>query len=135
MHVFLWTKLGNDIILSVVKWFQSFSNEERFETSEAAVKKMCCLIPSILFQIYMVCYLFGNIHDQVIWIHYLFSIFISCWSGIYVLWIILVFITIFLFKWTQLAFALNSPIYYVTYQNYRKYFNNYGLIILSANMH
>eukprot|EP00102_Acyrthosiphon_pisum_P023052 XP_016660262.1 PREDICTED: uncharacterized protein LOC107883871 [Acyrthosiphon pisum] len=53
--------------LVIALWFafiMSFSNDERFKTSDIIVKKMFCAIPSILFQIYMVCYLFGNIHNQ-----------------------------------------------------------------------
>ncbi|XP_029348642.1 uncharacterized protein LOC107883036 [Acyrthosiphon pisum] len=53
----------------ILLWFtfiMSFSNDDRFNTSDVIIIKMICEIPSILFQIYMMCYLFCNINDQVI---------------------------------------------------------------------
>eukprot|EP00102_Acyrthosiphon_pisum_P020627 XP_016657837.1 PREDICTED: uncharacterized protein LOC107883036 [Acyrthosiphon pisum] len=51
----------------ILLWFtfiMSFSNDDRFNTSDVIIIKMICEIPSILFQIYMMCYLFCNINDQ-----------------------------------------------------------------------
>eukprot|EP00102_Acyrthosiphon_pisum_P024972 XP_016662182.1 PREDICTED: odorant receptor 46a-like [Acyrthosiphon pisum] len=56
----------------------SFSDDDRFQTSDVIVKKMFCVIPSILFQIYMVCYLFGNIHNQKDSI--IFALYSSNWT-------------------------------------------------------
>ncbi|XP_060857454.1 uncharacterized protein LOC132935036 isoform X1 [Metopolophium dirhodum] len=66
------------VILLCFTVIMSFSNNERFKTSDIIVKKMMCIIPSILFQIYMVCYLFGSIHAQKDSI--IFALYSSNWT-------------------------------------------------------
>ncbi|XP_060858694.1 uncharacterized protein LOC132936046 [Metopolophium dirhodum] len=68
-------------LLVIVLWFtfiMSFSNDNRFMTSDVIVKKMFCVIPPILLQIYMMCYLFGNIHNQKDSI--IFALYSSNWT-------------------------------------------------------
>eukprot|EP00102_Acyrthosiphon_pisum_P020628 XP_016657838.1 PREDICTED: odorant receptor 46a-like [Acyrthosiphon pisum] len=68
--------------LSVIAlWFtfiMSFSNNDRFKTSELIVRKMFCAIPTILFQIFMVCYMFGKLHEQKDSI--IFALYSSNWT-------------------------------------------------------
>eukprot|EP00102_Acyrthosiphon_pisum_P023049 XP_016660259.1 PREDICTED: odorant receptor 46a-like [Acyrthosiphon pisum] len=67
--------------LVIAVWFtfiMSFSNDERFKTSDVIVKKLFCVIPPILFQIYMLCYLFGNTHDQKDSV--IFALYSSNWT-------------------------------------------------------
>ena len=52
--------------LSIKKLFQSFSDDDRFKDMDVAFKKMICPILAILIQVYIVCYLFDYLHDQVI---------------------------------------------------------------------
>ncbi|XP_025205128.1 odorant receptor 94a-like [Melanaphis sacchari] len=54
------------------------SGVEGFETTEQTIIKMICLIPTFSFQIYMVCYLFGSLHDQKDSI--IFSLYSSNWT-------------------------------------------------------
>ncbi|CAI6373156.1 unnamed protein product [Macrosiphum euphorbiae] len=69
-------------LLVIALWFtviMSFSNDNRFETSEVIVKKMICsIIPSISFQIFMLCYLFGNVHNQKDSV--IFALYSSNWT-------------------------------------------------------
>ncbi|XP_060869024.1 uncharacterized protein LOC132943898 [Metopolophium dirhodum] len=65
----------------ITLWFtfiMSFSDDERFKASEVVLKKMFCSIPPLLFQIFMVCYLFGNLHNQKDSI--IFALYSSNWT-------------------------------------------------------
>ncbi|XP_025205100.1 odorant receptor 46a-like [Melanaphis sacchari] len=54
-----------------------FSSVDRFETTEQTIIRMLSLIPAFSFQIFMVCYLFGNLHNQNDSI--VFSLYSSNW--------------------------------------------------------
>jgi len=60
-------KLSYDVInLFRLKLFQNLFGDDRLLTSDVTTIKMVSLIPSFTFQIYMACYLFANLHSQVI---------------------------------------------------------------------
>ncbi|XP_060860110.1 odorant receptor 46a-like [Metopolophium dirhodum] len=66
------------VIMLCLTVIMSFSSDDRFKTSDVIVEKMICSIPSIFFQIYMVCYLFGSIHAQKDSI--IFALYSSNWT-------------------------------------------------------
>ncbi|XP_026807240.1 odorant receptor 33b-like [Rhopalosiphum maidis] len=55
-----------------------FFDDNRFVNSEVTTLQMVCLIPSYSFQIFMVCYLFGNLHNQKDSI--IFALYSSNWT-------------------------------------------------------
>ncbi|KAL4098209.1 hypothetical protein QTP88_022856 [Uroleucon formosanum] len=68
--------------LSVITlWFvfiMSFSNDDKFKDMDVAFKKMICPLLGILFQIILVCYLFGHLHNQKDLI--IFALYSSNWT-------------------------------------------------------
>ncbi|XP_026807368.1 odorant receptor 46a-like [Rhopalosiphum maidis] len=65
----------------ILIWFifiMILSGEDRFVASEITTIKMVSLIPSFSFQIFMVCYLFGNLHNQKDSI--IFALYSSNWT-------------------------------------------------------
>ncbi|KAL5239261.1 hypothetical protein ACI65C_006671 [Semiaphis heraclei] len=65
----------------IVLWFtfiMGFSDDDRFSASKVVLKNTFCSIPPISFQIFMVCYLFGKIHDQRDSI--IFALYSSNWT-------------------------------------------------------
>ncbi|XP_029348639.1 uncharacterized protein LOC107882930 [Acyrthosiphon pisum] len=75
LHIFV---SSFTVILLWFTFIMSFSNDDRFKTSDVIIIRMICEIPSILFQIYMMCYLFGNINDQKDEI--IFALYSSNWT-------------------------------------------------------
>ncbi|XP_050056748.1 uncharacterized protein LOC114129668 isoform X2 [Aphis gossypii] len=68
-------------ITLIILWFifiMSFSNDDRFVVSDIIVKKMIFLIPSLSYQIYMECYLFGLLHNQKDSV--IFALYSSNWT-------------------------------------------------------
>ncbi|XP_060878102.1 odorant receptor 46a-like isoform X2 [Metopolophium dirhodum] len=65
----------------IIVWFcfiMSFSNDERFIISRIFTVKIFSVIPSNLFKIFALCYLFGNLHDQKDSI--IFALYSSNWT-------------------------------------------------------
>ncbi|KAL4084860.1 hypothetical protein QTP88_027739 [Uroleucon formosanum] len=75
LHIFV---SSLTVIALLFTFIMSFSNDDRFKTSEVTIVKMFCSIPSIFFQIFMVCYLYGSIHDQNDSI--IFALYSSNWT-------------------------------------------------------
>ncbi|KAL4083387.1 hypothetical protein QTP88_028711 [Uroleucon formosanum] len=61
LHIFVSSLM---VIALCFTFIMSFSSDERFKTSKVSLQRILCLIPSILFQIFMLCYLIDNIHNQ-----------------------------------------------------------------------
>ncbi|CAI6373122.1 unnamed protein product [Macrosiphum euphorbiae] len=80
-RVMLWHIFVSSLLV-IALWFtaiMSFSNDERFKTSEVIVKKIIySVIPAISFQIFMLCYLFGNVHNQKDSV--IFALYSSNWT-------------------------------------------------------
>ncbi|CAH1724407.1 unnamed protein product [Aphis gossypii] len=56
----------------------SFDNNDRFEASDIVLKKMMCSLPALMFQIFMVCYLFDKLHKQKDSV--IFALYSSNWT-------------------------------------------------------
>ncbi|KAL5239807.1 hypothetical protein ACI65C_007217 [Semiaphis heraclei] len=68
-------------IQQISLWFffiMLFSNDDRFNASDTDVIKMIISIPAFSFQIFLVCYFFGNLHDQKESI--IFALYSSNWT-------------------------------------------------------
>ncbi|CAI6373144.1 unnamed protein product [Macrosiphum euphorbiae] len=80
-RVMLWHIFVSSLLV-IAFWFtaiMSFSNDERFKTSEVIVKRIICsIIPAMSFQIFMLCYLFGNVHNQKDSV--IFALYSSNWT-------------------------------------------------------
>jgi len=63
----MWTNTWIDNLSGIPIMISEFSNDERFISSRIFTIKICCGIPQNLYKLFAVCYLFGNLHDQVIW--------------------------------------------------------------------
>ncbi|XP_060879091.1 odorant receptor 46a-like [Metopolophium dirhodum] len=65
----------------IALWFlfiMSFSSDDKFKDMDVELKKMICPIIAILFEIYIVCYLFGHLHNQKDSI--IFALYSSNWT-------------------------------------------------------
>ncbi|XP_050057462.1 odorant receptor 94b-like, partial [Aphis gossypii] len=65
----------------IVVWsifIMSFDNNDRFEASDIVLKKMMCSLPALMFQIFMVCYLFDKLHKQKDSV--IFALYSSNWT-------------------------------------------------------
>nr|UMT69239.1 odorant receptor 53 [Myzus persicae] len=71
-----WSSLS--LIMVWFSFIMSFFGQDRFVASEVTTIKLICLIPSISFQIFLVCSLFTNLHNQKDSI--IFALYSSNWT-------------------------------------------------------
>ncbi|KAL5239802.1 hypothetical protein ACI65C_007212, partial [Semiaphis heraclei] len=84
LNIFKQVVLIYVVILSILVialcfcFIMSLSDDVKFKTSEITTFKMLGTIPTFLFQIFIVCYLFGNLHDQKDSV--IFALYSSNWT-------------------------------------------------------
>ncbi|XP_022169059.1 odorant receptor 46a-like [Myzus persicae] len=66
------------VILLLFTFMMGFSNVEIFEASTVVLTRLFCTTPPILIQLFTICYLYGNIHNQKDSI--VFALYSSNWT-------------------------------------------------------